>query len=375
MAREYSTEAEAAKNSDEFSYVDMVEIQLPWKPGDVPPIIIRAAASPISANSSFDVAHFIYSAFVGALGRVPTVAEDADWQEDLEAAFEAEILLSTAVSLIQNLFLSDEYDDRMRTDTQFVEDLYNAYLGRVSDPEGKAFWTQLVIDTSRDAVRDNFEGSDEFEHRVEGLFGNVTYDSTLREPGDIAIAEGVSSTDSISFSLTNRDNTYSTLFTESARRLYPAPAVYKRAILTANGYEVDDLIIGFANFNTTDPQNAQITIFTEMSRTGIDVVEEETQRCANTYKGPGCDSPDESPTCSLIHNDAVNGCASKAPALILIDSSPPNNQPSFRGTPSTIVSELATVGLTNTDVGPSGFPIDELDPSDPRLRNYRMLMP
>jgi len=336
MPRELSAAVTKIKNSQRFTYYDCAEIELPIGPGDAAPRVLKIATADITVQISFDFEAFIYAAFAGALARAPRAAEQMDWTTALETAFAAgpAALLAEAAVLISGLFTSSEYTDRMRTDDQFVEDLYRAFMGRTADSGGKAFWLALVATDGRDAVRDpGFTGSAEFAARVALLNAPVLDYNDARDWGDLSIAEGAAQ-DGVEFSLTNAENTYSDLIGQSGRRVYPAKAVVSRAFKLPDGsYELVRMLSGFAKFGALDGDNAKVAILTDLTPDGTDIVEEITQHCINIYRGDGCDSPDASPTCSHLITDTVNGCPAKAPALVIIDSAPPDNRPRFKGIP------------------------------------------
>lgn len=380
MARELTAEQATAVASDAFTYYDTVEIQLPFASGDSAPLVIRAttvdepfgAGSGIELTSPFDFSTFTYKAFTGVLDRVPTTTEEDAWIAALEAAFAISqaALLTEAKSRINGLFTGAAYLARLRTDDQFIEDLYLGFLARVSDPGGKAFWLTALASTTRDALRVTFQNSGtEFSARVAALNQPAGFDPEIREMGGVTLSDGRAQ-DGCDLALQNLQNTYSVLLAEPTRRLHPSPALVRRAIRIADEtYEADTLLSGFTRLNSIDGQHAKLTITSDMSRKGLDVVIPVTQRCRHVYKGPGCDSADESPTCSRIFDDAVNGCAAKDPAPRITDPAVTNNQPSFGGVPPLSASEDATptTGLPVT-LPRNGWPID-YDPDDPRLRN------
>src|SRR5262249_8518367 len=96
----------------------------------------------------------IEPAFHGALDREATPAESNDWSTAPTAAREtsAAAAVSEASSRIWFLFHSSEYTARARTDSEFLEDVYWAYLNRASNPEGFAFWLDDVATAGRDHV-------------------------------------------------------------------------------------------------------------------------------------------------------------------------------------------------------------------------------
>jgi Domain of unknown function (DUF4214)/Putative Ig domain/Fibronectin type III domain len=78
--------------------------------------------------------------------------------------------------VLGNVFLnSPEYASFGRSDADYVTDLYVAFLGRMPDVGGLAYWTgQLGAGLPRNIVLDTFVFSPEFSASMQGLFGNVS---------------------------------------------------------------------------------------------------------------------------------------------------------------------------------------------------------
>lgn len=329
MPRTLSAAIETLRESSPFTFFDAIEIQLPFSPGDSAPIVIRAAsASDISLTGPYDFLIFTYKAFTGAFDRAPTSAEQDDWDADLQTGFDTSptALYDAAVALIDDLFADAEYTARMRTDPQFINDLYMAYLGRVPDIAGYAFWVANLAISTRAAVQAAFSvdavTSDEFRARVAGLNQSHEYDADIRDKGTISLTDGAAD-DGGTLGLQNLGNDYSVPLSQPTRQVYPAPMVLSRVFVFEDGtYEADPMIVGFAEFTGVDGQSAKLNAISDMSRKGLDVIQPITQRCKLRYKQAGCDSPDPSPTCSLVFDDAVNGCAQKMPAPQIIDTDP-----------------------------------------------------
>lgn len=380
--RELSPAVEAIKNSQRFTYYDRVEIYLPLGPGDAVPRVLKLSTAEIEVSLSLSFDGFTYAAFSGALARAPFVAEMADWVAAFEEALaiSSAALLAEAQSRIDDLFGSDEYTDRMRSDEQFVDDLYRAFLGRVGDTIGRAnHLADLAAAVPRSVVRQHFYYSTEFIERVASMNLPTLHDSDVRDIGDLTFSDGAA-TDGVEFALTNAENTYSDIIGQSGRRLYPAPAVVSRAFKLEDGtFEKVEMLFGFARFSVTDGDNAKVSIFSDMDRRGVDVIEMVSQHCIHIYKGPGCDSSDASPTCSRILNDATNGCISKEPAPQIADVAPPDNRPSFKGLPQEIIGVISTappgVGIPEGEAGSGGWPINDYDPYDPIYRKPWLVQP
>jgi hypothetical protein len=123
------------------------------------------------AMELFSPAAVIEPAFNGALARQPTTAEYNDWQTALlaERDISADAAVTEAATRIAGLFHSSEYTARARTDAEFVEDCYAAYLNRASNPEGFNFWLNDAATNGRDHVLEAFADSTEFHDRIGGV--------------------------------------------------------------------------------------------------------------------------------------------------------------------------------------------------------------
>jgi hypothetical protein len=76
-----------------------------------------------------------------------------------------------ARSISMNFFDSQEYLNRNRTNTEYVSDLYNAFLRRGGDLEGVNYWIN-ELDTfarTRDQMRLDFISTAEFTARIEAI--------------------------------------------------------------------------------------------------------------------------------------------------------------------------------------------------------------
>ena len=376
MARELSAAVTAVKNAQRFTYYDYAEIRLPFGPGDTDGTpVFRVSTAEIEVVSILQFDEWTYVVFQGALNRPPQSAELTDWVDALESARATSeaAFVAEAQDRLDALFTSLEYTDRMRNDTQYVQDLYASYLGRVAEEGGLDHWVGEVGTDGRDLVRAAFAAAPEFLNRLESMTVPAVVDSDARDMGDLSFSDGAA-IDGVDFVLANNDDAYGRIIGQSGRRLYPAPAVVGRAFRVADGsYETVEKLRGFAKFSAVDGGSARVTIVSDMSRRGVDMVEIDSQRCRNIYKDEGCDSPDASPTCSRLLNDAVNGCAAKAAAPQIEDTTPPDNRPSFRGTPRLSPSPTTGAGIEPGITGPGGWPPGEYDPDDPRVRRGRSL--
>ncbi len=376
MGRILPPDIDAVRTSKNFRYYDWAIITLPLNSGDAAPIVFRVSTAAISMQATENFVVFTYVAFQGALGRTPTPTEQSDWTTALEtAAFSQSALLLVAQDRISDLFSSSEYAARNRTDYEFVTDLYSAFLERSPEPGGREVWMEAIGTYGRPAVIAGFAGSTEFATRVQrynsaqevasDLDSEQNFEPDIESYSPVSLSEG-RAIDNVDLSLFNAGNTYSQIVAKGDRLLYPSRAVVGRAFKTADGsYKADPILIGSAKFTQVEGRAASVTIISDMSRRGTSVVEPLTQRCLNVYKAPGCDSTDPSPTCSRIFDDAVNGCAAKDPAPMLIGAT--NNQPSFRGAPQPSGStqvELDSEVSTGGGFGEGGM----IDPRDAAVR-------
>ena len=123
---------------------------------------------------SYVLEDYVKNFYQSALNRQPTSTELNSWLSTLRAAYLQGLqqYWDGMRSLGQTLFTSQEYINRGRSNDDFVEDLYRAFLYRASDPGGKANWVAMVPINGRDNVRLAFEVAPEFYTKV---FGTSPY--------------------------------------------------------------------------------------------------------------------------------------------------------------------------------------------------------
>ncbi len=74
--------------------------------------------------------------------------------------------------IAKSFYFSAEYASRNRSDSQFLEDLYQTFFQRASDPDGKAFWqSQLDGGLDREALILGFMFSQEFQTFMDAVLG------------------------------------------------------------------------------------------------------------------------------------------------------------------------------------------------------------
>jgi Domain of unknown function (DUF4214) len=107
---------------------------------------------------------FVDNFWVGSLQVLADDASYQSWTNILNGALAQgpSNLLLQARALGRSLFQSTAYASLNRTNEEFVTDLYNAYLGRVPDPGGYAFWLSVL-------QSDNAQGLNGREHLLQGF--------------------------------------------------------------------------------------------------------------------------------------------------------------------------------------------------------------
>jgi uncharacterized protein DUF4214 len=107
----------------------------------------------------------------GLLQRLPDDGGFNFWVEQFQAAQcqNDAAAVRAAVEAISSLFATGaEYAGRNRTTTQYVGDLYNAFLRRGGDLTGVQFWIGQAA-AGREPLRVQFRDSAEFSARVEAI--------------------------------------------------------------------------------------------------------------------------------------------------------------------------------------------------------------
>jgi len=116
---------------------------------------------------------FVNTLYEQALGREPDAAGYAGWVSALEPVRTYHL---SSAQYVAESFFSTEYAARNRTNTQYVDDLYNAILQRTPDAAGEAGWiASLDNGGSRDSVFYGFIYSPEFANDVNGLVKATTF--------------------------------------------------------------------------------------------------------------------------------------------------------------------------------------------------------
>lgn len=167
----------------------------PWQeswasPGSVVPIVEsgklhHARRTPLR-NSTTAIApqagcnkgpeQFVRTFYQAALARPPHADELSYWMSTFAQAQSQGTLLASAQSLGNTLFQSSEYAARGRSNGQFVDDCYRAFLQRAPDPGGLQFWTTQADANGQPAVLQAFVVCGEFSDDVAALCNVATFD-------------------------------------------------------------------------------------------------------------------------------------------------------------------------------------------------------
>lgn len=110
------------------------------------------------------VRSFVLRNYTKALGRQGETTGVEDWCNVINKK------KLTPAAVAESFFQSQEFKNRKLSDEEYVEVLYETFLGRSSDPEGKAFWLSCLKDgKTRDDIIKGFSGSKEFSQIVAGF--------------------------------------------------------------------------------------------------------------------------------------------------------------------------------------------------------------
>ena len=120
---------------------------------------------------SFILEDYIRNFYQSALNRQPDTTEINYWLSTLRSSYSQgqSQFLAGMQNLGTTLFTSQEYIGRGRTDSEFVYDLYKAFLYREPDPDGYAYWVSMVPINGRNNIRLAFEWAPEFYTKVAGI--------------------------------------------------------------------------------------------------------------------------------------------------------------------------------------------------------------
>ncbi len=114
---------------------------------------------------------YVTNIYEGVLGRSPNLYESANALNALGGAQTAAELFAAAQTEAQQLFDSQAYANRQRTNEQFVTDLYFTYVQRAPDAGGFAAWVAATAQYGRTVTRNAFATSDEAQSLATRVYG------------------------------------------------------------------------------------------------------------------------------------------------------------------------------------------------------------
>jgi RHS repeat-associated protein len=117
-----------------------------------------------SGSQTLSLNTMIQDFFQRSLNRQPTASELQTWGAQLRQAYwqGQNQFIQASAAMGRAIFQSQEYANRGRTNSEYVYDLYWAYLRRTPDQGGWNFWTGQVAIDGRPAVHEGFPYSQEF---------------------------------------------------------------------------------------------------------------------------------------------------------------------------------------------------------------------
>lgn len=132
-----------------------------------------AARSAAMAKAAPGVETLIDHYYLAILGRPADAAGRAYHASEVERLAAAEVDRKEALRVVsKNFFFSPEYLGFNRSDADYLEDLYRAYLQRPADGAGRAFWLgELAAGLNREALMLAFIFSEEFEVLMDETLG------------------------------------------------------------------------------------------------------------------------------------------------------------------------------------------------------------
>jgi RHS repeat-associated protein len=129
---------------------------------------------------------FVTNLYVVILNRQPDSGGLQAWTNYLNGFYPQgqASFLAAAKTTVAGFFDSQEYLNRNRTNTDYVTDLYGAYLNRAPDQAGLTAWVAALNGgASRASVRQGFADGSEFANRVSGLYPGVVGASSVARDG------------------------------------------------------------------------------------------------------------------------------------------------------------------------------------------------
>lgn len=118
----------------------------------------QTSANAVSTEYTKDTQGFVTRMYNVVLGRNPDPTGLKNWTDKLNSK------QASASDIINGFFQSDEYTGKPKTNSEIIEDCYNAMLNRSADITGKTNWLNyLNLGMTSQAICKGFVGSDEFK--------------------------------------------------------------------------------------------------------------------------------------------------------------------------------------------------------------------
>jgi RHS repeat-associated protein len=138
----------------------------------------------VASGDDQRLTRFVQNLYYGALQIDPTAQQMTDRTNELAAAgvLGQASLQAKANEIARSLFAQTTYEST-KSETQYVSDLYYAYLQRAPDSSGLGWWAPQAVGgtTNRINVLNAFEASGEFLTLVAALYGSSASDNQRTE--------------------------------------------------------------------------------------------------------------------------------------------------------------------------------------------------
>ena len=132
---------------------------------------------------SYTAEQYVRNFFQNAINRQPNTTELSTWLSTLQTAYAQgpTQFLTAMQNLGVAMFTHAEYNEP--NNTEYVKDLYRAYLFREPDAGGLATWVAAVTTHGREHVRNGFAWSIEFDVKVNAISPNAHAGGTVPVDG------------------------------------------------------------------------------------------------------------------------------------------------------------------------------------------------
>lgn len=150
---------------EEFPVADLLEGDMVSVDADAIPLGgVSGLYIIVQLQDSPTVEQYVKDMYEGAYGRLPSGGELSAAVSALTSACNGGTTLTATRAFQNTIFTASEYTSLGTTNDEYLEDVYNALLGRLSDPGGFAFWSnQMTLGVTRSQILDFFNSS--IEHQ------------------------------------------------------------------------------------------------------------------------------------------------------------------------------------------------------------------